>query len=312
MAGVTSLSTKNFAPAAPRASGASSTHVLPGGWRLARLIADGRLTRVYAASHVDAPASATPAYAVKLLRSELEGDSLARRFLQREARLGRAARHAHLVSVLADHTQHAPCFLVTPWLTGESLADRLSRFQYLPTALAFSYVRQIAEALAELHRLGFVHGDIKPANIHVSRSGHATLLDLGFARAIGEQTVGPELALLGTPNYLAPELLRSGRSANVQADFYALGVTLFELLTGQLPRALETQAEGAWPSANEAARRLRRLNPFVSSDAMALVCELLADEPLRRPATADELVQRLVALEIAHLDDRVPLRRSVG
>jgi serine/threonine protein kinase len=269
------------------------------------MIAEGRLTRVYLALHVDAPRQTAPAYAVKMVRADLTDRTAAVALLRREATVARRARHPHLVSVLAEHTSEAPYFLVMPLLEGESLDRHLVRRGVLPIGLVLWYLRQVCEALVTMHQSGFIHGDIKPANIHVSRQGHATLLDLGFARQPSGRSATGELALLGTPNYLAPELISRGGEADIRSDFFSLGVTLFELLTGQLPYDLHERGERSTESAMGTARRMRRLNPNVSRGVAELAAHLLAHDPLRRPQEPHELLRHLVALEIEHLADRV-------
>lgn len=278
---------------------------LPGGWLTTQMIAEGRLTRVYLALHVDAPRQTAPAYAVKMVRADLTDRTAAVALLRREATVARRARHPHLVSVLAEHTSEAPYFLVMPLLEGESLDRHLVRRGVLPIGLVLWYLRQVCEALVTMHQSGFIHGDIKPANIHVSRQGHATLLDLGFARQPSGRSATGELALLGTPNYLAPELISRGGEADIRSDFFSLGVTLFELLTGQLPYDLHERGERSTESAMGTARRMRRLNPKVSRGVAELAAHLLAHDPLRRPQEPNELLRHLVALEIEHLADRV-------
>lgn len=256
---------------------------------------------IWQARHAEGPLEAGPAYAIKRPRTDLESDALAVLMLRREARAAQAAAHPHLMPVLAHHLREAPHFLVMPWLEGHSLEARIRTSGKVPLGLAFFYLRQTAEALDALHRARFLHGDLKPANIHLSPQGHATLLDLGFASALDErELVGPEVA--GTPDYLAPERLHARLQPDARADFYSLGVTLFRLLTGKLPR--EASAAPGPVSALEAMRALRRACPQAPKQSVTLIGELLAIDPLRRPASATEIIRRLIELEISTLTER--------
>src|SRR5262249_19783581 len=144
--------------------------------------------------------------------------------------------HPHLVEILYAHVTRPPYFLVLELLPGESVRQRLQREYRIDVATALWIARQTAEALACLHRAGFVHSDVKPDNIHLVDNGTAKLLDLGFAHRPGENARLLEQGyVLGTANYLAPELCGFDPNADQSADVFSLGVALFEMLTGKLP-----------------------------------------------------------------------------
>src|SRR5262249_30907067 len=156
--------------------------------------------------------------------------------LQREARAGLAVHHPHLVRIRHAHVMRSPYFLVMDWLPGVSLAQRLRRDYRVELPTALWITRQTAEALYTLHRAGFVHGDVKPDNVRLVDDGTAVLIDLGFAHRPGENAaLFREGYVLGTVDYLAPELCGSEPDADQASDLFSLGVTLFEMLTGGLP-----------------------------------------------------------------------------
>ena len=133
-----------------------------------------------------------------------EDQPTAIKLLQREARACLAVRHRHLVGLLDAHVTRSPYFLVLELLTGEVLRRRLRRDYRLDVPTALWITRQIAEALAALHRAGFAHGDIKPDNVRLLDDGRAVLLDLGFAHRPGEnEALLRQGYVLGTVNYLA-------------------------------------------------------------------------------------------------------------
>ena len=211
--------------------------------------------------------------------------------------------HPHLVPVLAAQLNEPPYYLAMPLLEGRSLAEQLAARGQLELPLAFWIARQIAEALAALHQAGWSHGDVKPSNIVVSPHGHATLIDLAFARHADEKQSITERPLVGTIHYIAPEVLFSALGGDTPSDIYSLGVTLFEMLTGRLPFDSDEIAELANQHRQELPGNLRVAVPHLPTRAARLAQQMLAKEPLRRPTAAD-LVNRLASLEIETFAER--------
>jgi serine/threonine-protein kinase len=270
-----------------------------GSWRLSQLVCEGRLCRVYQAAPADG-VSPHAAYAVKLLSPEWEDDASAVACMEREARIGREISHPHLISVLAAHTAAAPYYVVTPWLGGASLATHLKDQRELSSNAAFWIARQIAEALEALHQAGWMHNDVKPDNIFLSPQGHATLLDMGFAQRLEERPAN-DCGMIGTIAYMAPEKFDGGRAADIRSDIYSLGITLFEMLTGGVPFAGRNVGEIIRQHRGARADSIRRQLPTLPREAAALVADMLAKEPLRRPQSPRELIDQLVRLEISLL-----------
>ena len=132
--------------------------------------------------------------------------------------------------------------MVMPWLEGASLGARLAEGQQFGVPEALWIVRQTAEALDALHTAGWMHGDVTPGNIHVSPTGHVTLLDLNFARRRDEFGSAVDRPIMGTCGYMAPEYLTSALRPDIRSDIYSLGAVLFEILAGRRPYAGETLA----------------------------------------------------------------------
>ncbi len=274
-----------------------------GPWELVRLIGEGRLASVYAARPSDKSPDEPASYAIKLLRPQWQDDSRGLALLARETHVARKVTHPHLVPVLAAQLTEPPYYLAMPLLEGHSLAEQLAAHGQLELPLAFWIARQVAEALVAMHTAGWRHGDVKPSNIVVSPCGHATLIDLGFARHADEKLTITDRPLLGTVHYIAPEVLFSALGGETPSDIYSLGVTLFEMLTGRLPFDADEIAELANQHRQELPGNLRVAVPHLPTRAARLAQQMLAKEPLRRP-TAAELVNRLAALEIETFAER--------
>jgi serine/threonine protein kinase len=270
------------------------------GFELVQYLGGGPLTCVFAARDTaqDSPC------AVKLLRSDWTDPSTAIKLLQREARAGLKVRHPHLVPIRQAHVTRPPYFLVMDLLEGESLRRRLRRDYRLDLPTSLWIARQTAEALAALHRAGFLHGDIKPDNIRLVDDGTAILIDLGFAHRPGENAyLFRQGYVLGTVNYLAPELCGPEPCDQLAGDMFSFGVTLFEMLTGRLPYPPGNLEETWHRHQNEPPADIRRLAGLLPLALVNLVERLLARSPEERPRAA-AVVQQLIALEIAAMRRR--------
>lgn len=269
------------------------------GYVLGRRLGSGPTCDVFAAS--DAFGKTV---AVKVLKVSHRDDADALLLLRREAEAGAAIRHRNVVAYRLARQDHDPPFVVMEYLAGESLRQRLDRQGPPPVAVAFGWIRQLAEGLAAIHADGFVHGDVKPANGLVTGPGTIKLIDLGFARRPGDLRPWTDRGhVLGTANYLAPELIDSPPLDTPKADLFSLGVLAYELITGRLPYGGRSTAEVV---------RLRRFcqpADLASHQAMLpgrfveLVRELTSSHPDDRP-TATETVNRLIPLQIAILSRR--------
>jgi len=271
------------------------------GYELLTCLGGSLLTSVYAAR---ARASDAPC-AVKVLNRDWQDDATAVKLLQREARACLAVHHPHLVKLLDAHVTRPPYFLVMEMLGGESLRRRLRRDYRLDVGTTLWIVRQTAEALGAMHRAGLAHADVKPDNIRVVGDGRAILLDLGFAHRQGENAqLLQQGYVLGTVNYLAPELCGPEPLDDLASDLFSLGVTLFEMLTGQMPYP---------PGSIEQTFRRHEADPPADVRRYAvsplpvglpeLLERLLARHPDQRPR-APAVVQQLIGLEIATIGQR--------
>jgi serine/threonine-protein kinase len=242
--------------------------------------------------------------AVKVLKASHRDDADARLLLHREAEAGAAIRHRHVVAYRMACQDHDPPFVVMEYLAGESLRQRLDRQGPPPVAVAFGWIRQLAEGLAGIHSEGFVHGDVKPANGLVTGPGTVKLIDLGFARRPGD--LGPWTDrghVLGTANYLAPELIDCPPLDTPRADLFSLGVLAFELITGRLPYGGRSTAEVVRLRRHCQPADLASHHAVLPGRFVELIRELTSSHPDKRP-TASETVSRLISLQIATLGRR--------
>jgi eukaryotic-like serine/threonine-protein kinase len=245
-------------------------------------------------------------HALKQVRSDCPSPAAARQLLWNEAEVGRRVKSDFVVRVGEASLQSHPPYVLLEWLSGETLEARLARDGKLPCSLALWIARQCAQGLYDLLKAGLTHGDVKPSNIFLCRSGVAKLIDLGFARPdkrILDELADSSRTLSGTPDYLAPEALVPSEYNGVAKDLYSLGVTLFRMLAGVLPFQGETVGEIVRQQRQSRPPRLRTITPGIPSAVENLVDRLLAKQPLRRSSGLRELVNELVALELQTIED---------
>ncbi len=236
--------------------------------------------------------------ALKLLT--LGTERAVERFL-REVRLARRVTHPN-VARTHDLGEHAGMhFLTMEYVRGTALDRLLDDRERLDAARAAQSAEQIAAGLSAAHEAGVVHRDLKPANVLIGEDGRVVLTDFGIARAARADTRTHETgALVGTPHYMAPEQVL-GKTVDARADIYALGLILFELVTGALPFEAENPLAVAVMRIHEAPRDPRSVASV--PDALAeVILRCLAREPDARPQSATELRAALAAFRGGTLD----------
>lgn len=273
----------------------SSTNRL-GSWRLVQRLARGMCTDIFVARPMRSTSNAPCDYVVKTLRAEFESDPILVDTINREAAAGRKLSHAHIISILAAHTHMCPYYVVMPRLEGATVRRAIDAVGPLVIPQALWIARQVAAALAEMHRCRLLHCDVKPSNIFVTETGHATLFDLGFATSWEGCPKAPAVDLRGTLAYIAPEMLTSTTALGPWSDVYSLGVTLFEMLTGRLPFTQDSPARMAQSHLRDIPPSPRTFVPQLPRSVARLLRRMMAKEPSRRPT--DDLVETLMRLEI--------------
>src|SRR6186997_3095126 len=208
--------------------------VIAGRYRLEARIGEGGMGIVYRARHV----LIDRVVAVKLIRPDLRGETHLRAWMLREARAANRVDHAHIVEIHdVGETEEGELYLVMELLVGSSLSSEIGKGP-MTFARATDILEQMCAALARAHDLGVVHRDLKSDNIVLTvrggRRDFVKILDFGLAALARDPRLAPKGAVFGTPEYMSPEQAR-GEDAGAQSDLYALGVLLYEMLTGQLP-----------------------------------------------------------------------------
>ncbi len=236
-------------------------------------------------------------WAIKVLRDAAAADPSHVQMLGREAQIGLAVQHPNLVRIVRTGMEHErPYHLIMERARGSSLREELNRKKWLDASQVGLIGLQVAEALEALHRVGFVHADVKPDNLHFEPGPWTTLLDLGFAHRPGDdQGLADTGFVFGTANYVAPELCDESDRDGLAADVFSLGVTLFELLTGALPYPNGDVEETMVLHRDARPDSLWKRPGRWPIGLAALVDSMMFREPERRP-TAKAVAQELQSM----------------
>ncbi len=232
--------------------------------------------------------------ALKVLAVHLAQDEESRQRFLREARLAARLVHPNVVQVYDVGEDERGPFIVMEYVDGETLADALARRGRLPPSEVVAVGIEVCAALEAAHREGLVHRDIKPRNILRRSDGQTKLADFGIARSLTATSHTEAGTVLGTAAYLAPEQAR-GEPVSAAADIYALGVVLYELLTGRPPIEAETLPELVVRREQGAITPPSALAPEVPATLGAVVMRCLAPAPADRPESAAALARELAA-----------------
>src|SRR4051794_9313850 len=245
--------------------------------------------------------------ALKVIAPErIEDDGAVDRFL-REARAAAAVEHPNVVPIHAAGVHDGMAYLSMRFIDGQDVRTRVRLGGPLAPQRAAAVVAQIAAALDVIHRAGYVHRDVKPANVLLDSAGDAYLTDFGLAKALGAGGPTRSGEWVGTLDYVAPEQIRGGR-IDARADVYALGSVLHFILTAHVPFERDTDEARLWALLSASPPRPSELRPELSPELDAVVQRALAKHPDDRYLSAGDLGRAAVAAAHGEAADSVTER----
>ena len=230
--------------------------------------------------------------AVKVLRFDFQNDQTAIRRFQREALAATELVHPNIVSVYDVGEEDGMQYLVMEYVKGMDLKRYIQTHYPVPYETAVNIMQQILSAISLAHSHQIIHRDLKPQNVLIDNEGVVKITDFGIAIALSETSITQTNTMLGSVHYLSPEQAR-GSMATKQSDIYALGIILYELLTGSVPFDGESAVTIALKHFQDELPSIKALDPAIPQALENVVLKATAKEPADRYKTAEEMADDL-------------------
>jgi len=240
--------------------------------------------------------------ALKLIRPEIAAEKRTLERFSHELKTARKIVHKNvgrMYDLAEDRGNH---FITMEYVPGQDLKGLIRQTGRLTISKALFLAKQICQGLGEAHRLGIVHRDLKPGNIMIDREGNARIMDFGIALSFTGEESGRVSGWVGTPDYMSPEQVE-GQEVDQRSDIYALGILLFEMMTGRRPFADETPVTIALKQKNELPPDPRGLNPQIPDPLARVILRCLEKDRDKRFPGVEALLAELERVELGLSDE---------
>ena len=226
--------------------------------------------------------------AIKLLSPLLSTDNEALERLTREVSLARRVTHPNVIRIHDIGEVNGLHYVSMEYFGGTNLKEHLKRSGALSLLNAYQILTQMCDGLEAAHSQGVIHRDLKSQNVMISRSGQIKIIDFGLARSVHLEGMTATGLIMGTPEYMAPEQV-AGKQVDERADIYALGVILFEMLTGRVPFTGDSPIAVGFQQLKDPPPPPRSINPQIPEDVERIILKALEKDPIHRYRTVDDL-----------------------
>lgn len=250
--------------------------------------------------------------ALKLIRPEIALSAVTRERFRNELKLARKITHKNICRMY-DLGEDGPLHFITmEYIAGQDLKRMMRMTGQLSPGSALTITRQVCEGLAEAHRLGIIHRDLKPQNVMIDPDGNVKIMDFGIARSLYEKGMTGTGVLVGSPEYMSPEQAEAG-DVDQRTDIYALGVIIYEMVTGRVPFTGDTPLSIAIKHKHENPIDPCELNALVPPGLSRIILRCLDKNTTRRYRDMPELIQALTRIEkgIPTVERVIPRRKTL-
>ena len=234
--------------------------------------------------------------ALKIIKREIASNRKTIERFRQEMKTARMISHRNVCRMFDLGEDKGTYFITMEYVAGEDLKSFLRRSKQLALGTSITIAKQICEGLAEAHRLGVVHRDLKPGNIMIDKDGNARIMDFGIARSLEAKGTTGEGVTVGTPEYMSPEQVE-GKEVDCRSDIYSLGIILYEMVTGRVPFEADTALAVGYKHKHEAPVSPKAINPQVPDDLVRLILRCLDKDKAKRFQGAQDLLSDLGKIE---------------
>jgi serine/threonine protein kinase len=261
-----------------------------GNYDLIEKVADGGMGSVYRAKHRETG----QLVAIKIMPAHMAGNPVLLKRFEQEFRAASLLDHPNIVRALDYGGTGSAPYLVMEFVEGESLGQKIQRDGRMTETEAIRVIAQVAQGLHRAHKQGMIHRDVKPDNVIVTPDGVAKLADLGLVKEVeADSNLTRTGRGLGTPHFMAPEQFRNAKNADVRCDIYALGATLYMMVTGELPFRSTGPLDAWMKKINNKLTPPREVVPELTERVDRAIRRAMSADPDKRPTTCREFVEDL-------------------
>jgi serine/threonine protein kinase/tetratricopeptide (TPR) repeat protein len=266
--------------------------IFAGRYKIIEDLGSGGMGKVYKALDMEI----NEKVALKLILPEIAADKKTIERFQNELKFARKISHKNICRTYHLSKEKDTYYIIMEYIQGESLKSMIRMTRQLSLEAAVRIARQVCEGLAEAHRLGVIHRDLKPQNIMVDQAGNVRIMDFGLARSLHTKKGTRSGAILGTPDYMSPEQA-DGQEADHRSDIYSLGIILYEMVTGKVPFESDSLLGVLSQHINELPREPRAMNPQVPDSLNRVILKCLEKKRESRYQSAEGVLRDLDEIE---------------
>ncbi len=234
--------------------------------------------------------------ALKLIKREIASDRKTVERFSKELKFARKIVHKNVGRMYELMEDEGRCFITMEYVPGQDLKRLIRQTGQLTVGKSISIAKQVCEGLAEAHKLGVVHRDLKPHNIMINKEGNARIMDFGIARSLDAEGITDANVMIGTPKYMSPEQVE-GEAVDQRSDIYSLGIILYEMVTERTPFEGDTALSIALKHKTQAPPEPREFNAQIPEDLSLVILKCLEKDKQKRYQRAEEVLSELRSIE---------------